>query len=117
MIRISVGGDAADRDLRSLADWLRREPAIQHHATISLETPPPEPGRMGAGFDAIQLAVDSAFQLANLAIAIAAWRRSRAATPTIVVNGTVVLDHTKLDPDVIARELRAGGVEDEAAGP
>jgi hypothetical protein len=114
-IRISCDGEASVRDLQSLGDWLRNEPAIRQHAKITFESAPPAPGRMGTTFEVVQLAVDSAFQLASLAIAISSWRRSRAASPTIVVNGTVVLESTKIDPEQISRELRAGGVEDGAS--
>jgi hypothetical protein len=115
-IRISFDSDAPERDVRSLGDWLRNEPAIRQHARITLENAQPEPGRMGTALEAIQLAVDSGFSLANLALAISAWRRSRVTSPPIVVNGTVVLDSTKIDAEEIARELRAGAVANEMGG-
>jgi hypothetical protein len=111
-IRITFEGNAGEKNLNSLADWLRNEPNIRQHAKITMESAPPRPGRLGVPFEAIQLAVDSAFSLANLAIAISSWRRSRSETPAIIVNGTLVLDSAERDPEKIAQELRASGVED-----
>jgi hypothetical protein len=111
-IRITFEGAAEEKNLQSLADWLRNEPAIRRHAKITLESAPPRPGHLGVPFEAVQLAVDSAFSLANLAIAISSWRRSRAETPTIIVNGTLVLHSAERDPEKIVQELRASGVED-----
>jgi Effector Associated Constant Component 1 len=114
-IRITFVGDAQERDLNSLADWLRNEPAIRQHAKITMEQPAPQTGQMGATFDAIQLAIGSGFQLANLALAIASWRRSGASKTTMIVNGTVTLDSAKTEAGQISRELETGGVEDGAA--
>jgi len=114
-IRITFVGDAQERDLHSLTDWLRSEPAIRQHAKITIDQSAPKPGQMGTTFEAIQLALESGFQLANLALALASWRRSGASKAAIVVIGTVMLDSTKTDPAQIARELEAGGVENGAA--
>jgi Effector Associated Constant Component 1 len=114
-IRITFAGDAQERDLHSLTDWLRNEPAIRQHAKITIEQSAPKPGKMGTTLEAIQLAIGSGFQLANLALAIASWRRSGASKTTMVVNGTVMLDSTKMDSAQIARELETGGVENGAA--
>jgi hypothetical protein len=114
-IRITFEENAREKNLQSLADWLRNEPAIRQHAKITLESPPPRPGHLGVPFEAIQLAVDSAFSLANLAIAFSSWRRSRPEAPTIIVNGTLVLGSAESDPEKITRKLRDGGVEDGVA--
>jgi hypothetical protein len=118
-IRISFEENEGEKNLQSLANWLRDEPALRHHAKITLESAPPLPGHLGVPFEAIQLAIDSGFSLANLAIAFSTWRRSRpqAPTPTIIVNGVVMLDGAELDPGKIAQQLRDGGVEDGAAKP
>lgn len=71
---------------------------------------------MGAAFDVIQLTVDSGFQVANLALGIAAWRRSRPAPPVVAIerSGTRI-EVTSADPELIARIVGAfeddGGVE------
>jgi hypothetical protein len=116
-IRITFEGGAGEKNLQSLADWLRNEPAIRRHAKITLESTSPQPGRMGVPFEAIQLAIESGFSLANLAIAFSSWRRSKGETPAIIVNGTLVLGSAERDPEKIAQEMRASGVEDGAPEP
>ena len=57
-IRITFEGNAGEKNLNSLADWLRNEPNIRQHAKITMESAPPRPGRLGVPFEAIQLAVE-----------------------------------------------------------
>ena len=94
-IQISFEGDAQERDLNSFTEWLRNDPGIRQNAQITLSQSTPKPGRMGLTFDAIQLTIDSGFQLASLALAIASWRRSNASPATMVVNGTVVFENSQ----------------------
>ncbi|MET9386336.1 hypothetical protein ABZY09_36105 [Streptomyces sp. NPDC002928] len=56
--------------------WLRNDEFVGETATVSLPPAPPGPGQMGSAFDAIQLAVDSGFQVVNLALATRPSTRS-----------------------------------------
>ncbi|MEO3973187.1 hypothetical protein [Streptomyces sp. CAU 1734] len=77
LIEVRLGGDDAEDDLRSFCAWLRDEPDIRRHASVTLETGAPVPGGLGAPLEVIQLVIDSSFQLASLALAYAAWRATR----------------------------------------
>ncbi|OKI03511.1 hypothetical protein A6A06_38900 [Streptomyces sp. CB02923] len=125
-MEIQVRLDEADGDLelRSLCEWLADDPAVGRSADISLRASGTKPGEMGLAFDAVQLIVDSLFQLSSLAIAIDSWRRAYAARPkmTIERNGVRVSFATS-DSDgarSILRALeeleRASGRGDETGG-
>ncbi|WP_238783523.1 effector-associated constant component EACC1 [Streptomyces monomycini] len=109
-MRIQVRLDEAESDLelRSLCEWLADDPAVGRSADVSLRKRENRPGEMGLGFDAVQLIVDSAFQLSSLAIAIDGWRRAYAARPKVTVerNGVRVAFATA-DTDGVRSILRA----------
>lgn len=85
MIEVRLDKGESEDDLRSLCDWLRDEPEIRRHANVTLVTGVPEPGGLGASVEAIQLIVDAGFQLANLALAFAAWKATRRNTSVVEV--------------------------------
>ncbi|MBT2492685.1 hypothetical protein J7E96_30080 [Streptomyces sp. ISL-96] len=47
------------------------------------------PGSMGYAFDALQLALDSSFSLANLVVAVAAWRRACRPQAAVTIQSEV----------------------------
>ncbi|MGW2783286.1 effector-associated constant component EACC1 [Streptomyces populi] len=106
--RVVLDGQGASEDLLGLARWLREDEFVGEAAKVTLPAAPPGPGHMGSAFDVIQLAVDSGFQVANLALAIAVWRRSRPAPPVVAIEraGTRV-EVTGDDPELIARVVGA----------
>ncbi|MFJ2936063.1 hypothetical protein ACIO8G_25315 [Streptomyces sp. NPDC087219] len=99
-------------DLQQLTQWLRDDEELGDSATITLTSPPAKPGDMGVAFDAIQLAVDSGFQVANLVLAVSLWRRSRTKPPVVVIEreGTRVTVDTD-DPELAARIASALSAE------
>ncbi|MFK8847248.1 hypothetical protein [Streptomyces sp. Ac-502] len=109
-MRIQVRLDEAESDLelRSLCEWLADDAAVGRSADVSLRKRENRPGEMGLGFDAVQLIVDSAFQLSSLALAIDGWRRAYAARPKVTVerNGVRVTFATA-DTDGVRSVLRA----------
>ncbi|MFI2237085.1 effector-associated constant component EACC1 [Streptomyces chrestomyceticus] len=108
MIQVRLDEAESDLELRSLCEWLADDPAVGRSADVSLRARENGPGRMGLGFDAVQLIVDSAFQLSSLAIAIDGWRRAYAARPKMTVerNG-VRVSFATADTDGARSILRA----------
>ncbi|CAL9452225.1 hypothetical protein SUDANB58_02473 [Streptomyces sp. enrichment culture] len=93
--------------LRTLARWLRGDEEVSTEAEINLVTTPPREGEMGSAFEAIQVVVDNGFQVANLVVAIAAWRRTTPNKPEVIIerNGTRVTIHSD-DAEVISQITR-----------
>lgn len=108
MIQVRLDEAESDLELRSLCAWLMDDPAVGRSADVSLRARENRPGKMGLGFDAVQLIVDSAFQLSSLAIAIDGWRRAYAARPKMTVerNG-VRVSFATADTDGARSILRA----------
>lgn len=107
-IQVRLDDAGSDRELRSLCDWLADDPAVGRSARVSLRARETQPGKMGLGFEAVQLIVDSAFQLSSLALAIDGWRRAYAARPRMTVerNG-VRVSFATADTDGARSILRA----------
>lgn len=115
-ITITLDDADSDRETRSLGEWLADTPTVS--ADVSLRAAAPRPGRMGLAFDAVQLIVDSAFQLSSLAIAIDGWRRAYAARPKMTVErGGVRVTFATADTDGARSILRALEELERAAGP
>ncbi|MEU3540302.1 effector-associated constant component EACC1 [Streptomyces paromomycinus] len=108
MIQVRLDEAESDLELRSLCEWLTDDPTVGRSAAVSLRARENRPGKMGLGFDAVQLIVDSAFQLSSLAIAIDGWRRAYAARPKMTVerNG-VRVSFATADTDGARSILRA----------
>ncbi|MFB7345456.1 hypothetical protein ACIQK9_08985 [Streptomyces hydrogenans] len=107
--RVSVIGESGGgEDLQRLTEWLRDDEEVGEAATLSLTSAPAGPGDMGVAFDAVQLVVDSGFQVANLVLAVSLWRRGRAKAPVVVIerDGVRVTVDSE-DPEAIARVAAA----------
>lgn len=102
--QILINSQTMSEDLRRLTQWLRNDEFVGDEASIALSPGPSSQGDMGTAFDAIQLTVESGFQVANLVLAVAVWRSSRSQPPVVAIerNGTrVTVDSS--DPAVVAR--------------
>ena len=113
-IQIRVTGPETEQELSSLLAWLRADEDLRRHAHLSLVAEEPGPGDMGAGFEVIQLVVDSGFQVLSLALAYATWRTSRPTrrkvTVTIERDGsTITLEDAEPEPETVAAIIRALG--------
>jgi hypothetical protein len=71
----------AEDELRSLHKWLLDDSYVRRNAKVALDERGPALGRMGGALEGIRIALDSGFQLANLALAWLAWRAARPAAP------------------------------------
>jgi hypothetical protein len=82
------GGPDAEEDLRSLRRHLEDDPAIPLNPT------------MGLTLEAIEFATGTSFDLANLVLALSAWRASRRVSSTLEVQQD---EHTvRLSPQALA---------------
>lgn len=78
--------DAADdSELEHLHEWLLRARDLRTFAEISKVAAAPEPDRMGLSLDAVELILNSGFQLASLALAIVTWRKSAEPRSALTV--------------------------------
>ncbi|MGW1532546.1 effector-associated constant component EACC1 [Streptomyces aureus] len=107
-LAIAAPDHTGARSLQQLAEWLRGDEQVGDHAEVDLVVAPIEEGDMGSAFDAVQVVVDEGFQLANLVLAVATWRRTTPAKPGVVIehNGVRVTVDTD-DPEKIAQIAEA----------
>ncbi|MFI0773464.1 hypothetical protein [Streptomyces sp. NPDC021212] len=59
-MRIDVAVSGGEEELRSLHDWLRRDPSVRRGAQVELARAAPSPGQMGVLTDVLQLVTDNA---------------------------------------------------------
>ncbi|NUT40860.1 MAG: hypothetical protein HOV86_12810 [Thermoactinospora sp.] len=99
-------------ELTTLAAWLRDDAEVRSRARVRLEGTQPRPGEMGSGFEAVSLILDHGFDLANLAIALAAWRRACRSSSDVTVERdgvTITVRNVELDDlDEIVAKLGDG---------
>ncbi|MFD0496190.1 effector-associated constant component EACC1 [Streptomyces rhizosphaericus] len=84
-MRIDVAVTGGEAELRSLHDWLRRDPGTRHGAQVELVRAEPSPGQMGVFTDVLQLITDNAWSAASFALALSTWRQTRPHGPRITV--------------------------------
>ncbi|NXY98878.1 hypothetical protein HYE82_31760 [Streptomyces sp. BR123] len=82
-VDLHVQGDRAD--VRSLYQWLSRDPVLRRTARIELAGQDPRPGDMGDVLDLVTLIVGSGWSAASLGVAVAAWRGTRPNPPVVTV--------------------------------
>ncbi|MFD7500882.1 hypothetical protein [Streptomyces sp. NPDC059850] len=94
-MRIDVAVSGGEEELRSLHDWLGRDPGIRRTAQVELVQSPPSPGQMGVLTDVLQLVTDNAWSAASFVLALSTWRQTRPQAHRITVRRgdlTVSLD-------------------------
>ncbi|MDP9864799.1 MULTISPECIES: effector-associated constant component EACC1 [Streptosporangium] len=105
---IRISGEHAEQELRSLYDWLLREPEILDHADVLLVTKEPSPGQMGDTLDLIALVIASGLQLPSLAAVLTSWRKTRRHKPQVTIErGGTTVALSEADPDLIIQILDA----------
>lgn len=67
---------ADDSELERFHDWLLRDRNLRTSSEIAALPAPPTPDGMGLSLDAVELILNSGFQLASLAVAIVSWRKA-----------------------------------------
>ncbi|UFR03882.1 hypothetical protein KBP30_23120 [Streptomyces sp. Go40/10] len=109
---MSLDGDGADEELRSLYAWLLEEPAVRRLARPQLRAAPPRPGQMGADADFIYFTVQTGLTLTQVIGQYIGWRRtrSRPGTVTIERDGTTIT-LTGTDEESIRNAVRALGAD------
>ncbi|MEU0838767.1 hypothetical protein ABZ370_04740 [Streptomyces sp. NPDC005962] len=94
-MRIDVTVSGGEEELRSLHDWLGRDPAIRRAARVELAQSAPSPGQMGVLTDVLQLITDNTWSAASFVLALSTWRQTRPRAHRITVRRgdlTVSLD-------------------------
>jgi hypothetical protein len=99
---VTVGG-GREADLRSLHDWLRREPSLRQ-AEVSLKQAPTRPGSMGGWVEAVQMITDNGWQAASFVLSLMTWRQTRAGSPQVTIRrGDVEVTIPSGNPEEAAR--------------
>ncbi|MFJ2194641.1 hypothetical protein [Streptomyces violaceusniger] len=113
--------DTEDQDddgeaLLSLYQWLYGDDTLERTTEVELREAAPEDGAMGGAWDVVNVVLTHATALANLALALAAWRRTHPSAPPLNAhaNGTTVTVHTD-DPEAVRRLLEALNTPDSGA--
>ncbi|WP_333761270.1 effector-associated constant component EACC1 [Streptomyces sp. IBSBF 2390] len=84
-VLVEVEGRRREEELRSLQEWLRREPAVSRSASTSLLEGPTQPGYMGSLVDALELVTGNGWSAASFALSLAAWRQTRPRAPKVTI--------------------------------
>lgn len=90
VIRVDEGSTSdAERELRSLFDWLLADASSRRHARPALTASAASvSGAQGGAIEVLSLVLGTAFNTASLAFAIASWRRTRPQQPTLVIESS-----------------------------
>ncbi|MFE1936452.1 hypothetical protein ACFW95_39950 [Streptomyces sp. NPDC059474] len=115
-MRIDVAVDGGEAELRSLLDWLRRDPAARRGAHVELVQAEPSPGQMGVLTDVLQLVTENAWSAASFALALSTWRQTRPHARRITVRrGDLTVDIDGGDDEELRRLIDV--LERPAAAP
>jgi hypothetical protein len=107
-LNIRVTGLGSDEELRSLYDWLLREPNIRQHAQVRLASKESRPGAMGDVLDLISLLVATGLQLPGLATSLTVWRSTRRRKlPLTIEKGDVTIIIPDGDAETALKMLEA----------
>ncbi|MFE3215568.1 effector-associated constant component EACC1 [Streptomyces antimycoticus] len=103
-MRIDVAVNGGEAELRSLLDWLRRDPAARRGAHVELVQAEPAPGQMGMLTDVLQLVTENAWSAASFALALSTWRQTRPHARRITVRrGDLTVDLDGGDDEELRR--------------
>ncbi|MFT9476347.1 hypothetical protein [Streptomyces sp. 11-1-2] len=107
-MRIDVAVNGGEAELRSLLDWLRRDPAARRGAHVELVQAEPSPGQMGVLTDVLQLVTENAWSAASFALALSTWRQTRPHAQRITVRrGDLTVDLDGGDDEELRRLIDA----------
>ncbi|AQW52911.1 hypothetical protein [Streptomyces violaceusniger] len=107
-MRIDVAVNGGEAELRSLLDWLRRDPAARRGAHVELVQAEPSPGQMGVLTDVLQLVTENAWSAASFALALSTWRQTRPHAQRITVRrGDLTVDLDGADDEELRRLIDA----------
>ncbi|GLW21748.1 effector-associated constant component EACC1 [Microbispora triticiradicis] len=107
-LSIRVTGLGSDEELRSLYEWLLREPGIRQHTQMRLVPKESRPGDMGDVLDLISLLVATGLQLPSLATSLTVWRSTRRRKlPLTIAKGDVTITIPDGDSETALKMLEA----------
>ncbi|WP_267241866.1 effector-associated constant component EACC1 [Streptomyces sp. PR69] len=99
-VTITLLTDEPGDELRSLHGWLTQEDELRGRVGIAAD--PPEPGTMGAGTEALLVALAPGGALAVLSCVLITWLRQRTSDVTL----TAVRDGDRAQVTLSARRVR-----------
>lgn len=107
-IEIAIAGRSREAELRSLHDWLLREPALRDsRVTHPVSTPPPE--EMGVLSDVLVVALGSGGAGAALAGSLSVWLQTRVTGFTVRIRTTAgeveVQARNVQDPEILIKSI------------
>ncbi|MFJ8932084.1 hypothetical protein ACIRLA_36495 [Streptomyces sp. NPDC102364] len=104
---VCVDGPQQEDDLRSLHDWLRREPAVRKTARLGLRDAPSASGTMGSTLDVLELVTGNGWSAAAFIMSVVTWRSTRPRRPRVTVRrGDVEITVLEGTDEEIARLVR-----------
>jgi hypothetical protein len=104
---VCVDGPQQEDDLRSLHDWLRREPAVRKTARLGLRDAPAASGTMGSTLDVLELVTGNGWSAAAFIMSVVTWRSTRPRRPRVTVRrGDVEITVLEGTDEEIARLVR-----------
>ncbi|MET7331683.1 hypothetical protein [Nonomuraea sp. NPDC005650] len=107
-INIRIDGEYAERELRSLYDWLRDEPNVRQHAEICLVSKELNPNEMGDTLDLISLIITSSLQIPTLADVVLGWMATQRRQPKVTIErGGVRVEVSGASIDEVVKILNA----------
>ncbi|MFJ9083835.1 hypothetical protein ACIRL3_15540 [Streptomyces sp. NPDC102384] len=114
---VCVDGPQQEDDLRSLHDWLRREPAVRKTARLGLRDAPAASGTMGSTLDVLELVTGNGWSAAAFIMSVVTWRSTRPRRPRVTVRrGDVeitVLEGTDEEVARLVRQLEQAHQQEE----
>jgi hypothetical protein len=106
-VRVEVSGEHAADELRSLRQWLVAEESLR--GRVRLVAVPPQEGTLGAGVDALAIALGNGGAATALATVVVTWLRRRTGRMEVKfvrADGSRVEISTDLAGPQTAQEVR-----------
>lgn len=81
-LTLAVDGDVGGQEGAALRNWLGRDETLRGQAQVQVGDSS-RPGAMGQALELVNVVLSNTLALANLLLAVAAWRQSRPRRSTV----------------------------------
>ncbi|GAA3648153.1 hypothetical protein GCM10022224_008600 [Nonomuraea antimicrobica] len=107
-VKLRMGGDFAEQELRSLYEWLMRDLDALDYMDVRLQSKDPEPGEMGDTLDLISLVVTSSLQWPAFIETLSRWRGTRRHLPQVTIErGKTTVVVSAAESELVIRIIEA----------